>query len=107
MSKFKLMAFTRNDLYYNDYVWTTKYTDDDPRVTGEPDSTLLARKEGWEMLYFVNKLAKLWGWNADTLKHNYQKIERAVRDYVPSEIRSQAGIYQWILNNHKTFWDKI
>jgi hypothetical protein len=45
-------------MYYKDYIWTTKYSTDDPKVTGEPDKTLVSRKEGWEMLYFINKLAE-------------------------------------------------
>lgn len=101
------MAFTKNDMYYADYTWTTKYTNDDPKITGEPDSTLLARKEGWEMLYFVNKLAEKWGWKTPVSVRHYQKIERAVREYVPGDVRSQENIKTWIEQNHTNFWDKV
>lgn len=43
------MAFSKNDLYYKDYIWTAKYSNDDPKITGEPDKTLFARKEGGKM----------------------------------------------------------
>ena len=101
------MGFTKSDLYYNDYIWTTKYNNDDPRVTGEPDSTLLSRKEGWEMLYFVNKLAKVWNWSEPVSVSSYRKIERSVREYVPNSIRSQEGIRKWIEVNYRSFWDKV
>lgn len=101
------MAFSKNDMYYADYIWTTKYTNDDPKVTGEPDRTLLARKEGWEMLYFVNKLSEKWQWKAPVTARNYQKIERAVREYVPGDVRSQEKIKTWIEQNHTNFWDKV
>ena len=98
------MAFSKNDLYYKDYKWTTINSNDDPRVTGKPDSTLLARKEGWEMLYFVNKLVELWNWTASV--SNYQKIERAIRERVPDYVRSQENIRNWIEQNLKPLWDK-
>lgn len=101
------MAFTREMMYYNDYVWSTKYTKDDPRVTGQPDSTLLSRKEGWEMIYFVNKLAQIWGWKDSIHPRSYQKIERSIREYVPSTIRTQKDIQSYIETQYQGFWDKI
>lgn len=99
------MALTKSDLFYEDYIWTTKYSNDDPRVTGEPDSTLLARTEGWEMLYFVNKLVEIWKWKATV--SNYQIIERAIRERVPGSVRSQENIRIWIEQNLKPYWDKV
>lgn len=98
------MAFSKSELYYKDYIWTTKYSNDDPRVTGQPDSTLLARTEGWEMLYFVNKLVEIWNWTASV--SNCQKIERAIRERVPGDVRSQRNIRIWIEQNLKPVWDK-
>ena len=48
------MSIKRSELMYNDYTWTHT-PGDDPRVSGEPDNTMLNRKEGYEMLYFINK----------------------------------------------------
>ena len=101
------MAFNKTDLYYKDYIWTTKYSNDDPRVTCEPDKTLFARKEGWEMLYFVSMLAEKWNWSSPITVSHYQKIERAIREYVPGDVRSQNNIKSWIEQNYKTFWDKV
>ncbi len=101
------MAFNKNDLYYKDYIWTTQYSNDDPKVTGAPDRTLLARREGWEMLYFVNKLAQKWNWQEPVAVRGYQKIERSIREYVPGDVRSQENIKAWIEQNHKAFWDKV
>lgn len=44
-----MALITKSDLHYNDYSWTS-YTGDNPKIKGEPDSTLLNRKEGYEIL---------------------------------------------------------
>lgn len=105
------MPFTKADMYYKDYDWQAKYERDDPRITGEPDSTLLARKEGYEMLYFINALTTQYAkddptWN-NPGKASYQKLERGIREYVPTSIRSQSGIRDWIHQNWRSFWDKV
>lgn len=94
------MAYTKANMLYDDYTWTTKYTDDDPRVRGEPDSTLLARTEGWEMLYFINTCAKKWEWKAGSTS-SMQNLEKIIRTKVPGSIRSQKGIKTWIEANYK------
>ena len=53
-----MALITKSDLHYNDYLWTT-YANDNPKITGEPDSTLLNRMEGYEILYFINKLSEI------------------------------------------------
>lgn len=92
------MAFyDRGDMVYSNYSWTT-YGDDDPKVTGEPDSTLLNRSEGYEVLYFINKMAEI---HSLSNVSSGNKMERMIREDVPSDIRSQANIKNWIENN----WD--
>ncbi|OFX70100.1 MAG: hypothetical protein A2X12_06340 [Bacteroidetes bacterium GWE2_29_8] len=82
---------TKSDLDY-DYSWTT-YDNDDPEISGEPDSTLLNREEGYEMLYFINKLAEKW----DLKKtQDGNKIEKMIKEYVPKNIHSQEKIMNWI-----------
>src|SRR5690349_7070561 len=44
--KTKVMAYKKSDMVFDDYQWHARDEDDDPRVTGEPDSTLLDRQEG-------------------------------------------------------------
>ena len=85
----------KSDLSYTDYTWTT-YAKDDPKVTGVPDSTLLNRKEGYEVLYFINKLAEILNFKQ---KSSGVKIEKMIREQVPENIRSQQGIQNWIKTN--------
>lgn len=88
----------KSDLYYTDYSWTA-YRGDDPRVTGQPDSTLLNRREGYEVLYLINKFAE---------KHDFKqkasgvKTEKMIRNDLPSDIRAQDKIVSWLTTN----WDK-
>jgi len=88
----------KDDLFYKDYKWTT-LLGDDPRVSGEPDSTLLSRKEGYEVLYFVNKYSEKHGFKN---KVSALKVEKIIRTELPTEIRSQSNIKTWIDQN----WSK-
>jgi hypothetical protein len=87
-----MALITKSDLQYNDYSWTT-YTGDNPKVTGEPDSTLLNRKEGYEILYFINKFSEIHELKVKSLA---TKIENMIRNEVPSNLRSQLYVKEWI-----------
>ncbi|OXB04432.1 hypothetical protein [Flavobacterium pectinovorum] len=86
---------TKSDLHYKDYTWTT-VLGDDPTVSGEPDNTLLSRKEGYEILYFVNKFSEK---NNFKNKDSAIKVEKMIRNEVPKETRSQKDIKTWIEQN--------
>jgi len=79
------------------YSWTA-IDDDDPKITGKPDSTLLNKHEGYEVLPFINRFAE---------KHNLKnkssglKAERLIRHDLPSDKRSHAHVNQWLVDN----WD--
>ena len=93
-----MALISKSDLYYKDYKWTA-YPYDNPKVTGKPDSTLLNKHEGYEILYFINAFAE---------KHDFKKIgsatktEKMIRNELPSTIRSQEKIVLWLEDN----WDK-
>ena len=86
---------TKSDLKYNDYSWAT-YSHDNPKVTGNPDSTLLNRKEGYEILYFIDNFCETY-----RLKSKLQaiKIENMIRNEVPNNLHSQEKIKKWIEDN--------
>lgn len=73
---------------------------DDPKISGEPDSTLFNRNELYEVRYLINKLAELWGFKE---KSSCLKIETMIKKHLPSEIRSQSNVKQWIQNNWKLY----
>lgn len=52
----------KTDLVF-EYSWKA-IAPDDPKVTGKPDSTLLNRSEGYEVLAFINRFAE---------KHSFKK----------------------------------
>lgn len=86
----------KSDLKYT-YTWTV-LGDDDPKITGKPDSTFLNRQEGYEVLYFINRIAKNSEWkNIEPCL----KVERLIKDYLPSNVRSHANVYKWIVDNWK------
>lgn len=86
-----------NDLQFN-YSWTT-IAPDDPRVTGVPDSTLLNRNEGYEVLSFINRLAQTSKW---VNKLPALKAERMIKNHLPGDIRSHSNVWKWLVDN----WQK-
>lgn len=95
----KPMAFSKINLKYNDYKWSA-YPSDDPKITGKPDSTLFNRHEGYEMLYLIQTLMETWGLKEIS---SGQKIEKMVKDNLPSTTRSQSGVKDWIYDNWKKY----
>lgn len=89
-----MALFTKSDLKY-EYSWTA-LSGDNPKITGEPDSTLLNRNEGYEMLYFINKFAEKNRWQK---KSSGEILEKMIKEKVPSDIRSQVNIERWIKEN--------
>jgi hypothetical protein len=87
-----MALITKSDLHYNDYSWST-YSNDDPKITGKPDSTLLNRKEGYEILYFINEFSEIHELKVKSLA---TKIEKIIRNEVPSSLHSQENIKEWI-----------
>lgn len=84
----------RGDLTYNDYDWDA-IPEDDPRVRGALDRTQLNRKQGYEIVYFISTMIDKHGF----MPADIVKLERMIRNDVPSEIRTQEGIRDWIKGN--------
>lgn len=89
------MNYSKNDMVYTDYSWTA-IKGDDPKISGKPDSTMFNRHEGYEVLYLINALAKEWNLSQ---KNTGQKMERMIRLKLPTDIRSQENVRNWIKNN--------
>lgn len=85
---------TKNDLNYQ-YSWTST-KGDDPKISGEPDKTLLNRNEGYEILYFINKFCEM---HSLKQKNSALKIEKIIKNDLPSAIRSQENIKDFMYNN--------
>ena len=84
----------KSDLKYS-YSWTA-IPGDNPKVTGEPDSSRFSRHEGYEVLYLINKLAELWKLKNLASAH---KMERMINESLPSNIQTQKGVKDWIKAN--------
>lgn len=95
----EIMALiNKSDLKYK-YEWAT-IPGDDPKITGEPDSTRFSRNEGYEVLYLINKLSDLWNFEN---KKSALKIERMINEGLPSETQSQKKVKTWISVNWKKY----
>ena len=86
-------------MVFKDYKWEAKADHDNPKIIGGTDHAELNRTEGYEMLYFINSLAKTWGWD-DSLSSR-QKLEKVIRTEVPHSIRTHSKIKAWLEANYK------
>lgn len=85
------MPFTTKDLAYRYQPGTTR--GDDPKLRGEPDSSLFNRHEQHEMVYLLNKYC-------DTLHEptigDFQAAEALIHERPPGNLRSQAHVFAWL-----------
>jgi hypothetical protein len=56
-----MALLAKSDLLFPHYRWTAKPSDN-PLLRGEPDESLLNRREDYEVLHFLNQLAEEFGW---------------------------------------------
>lgn len=102
------MAYmTRGQLLFKDYDWHAKEEADNPNVRGFPDSSRLARKEGYEVLAFINHLAKVDKWVLSNEPHDANnlripetghKVERMLR-IMPGNIQGRTKVHDWLKDN--------
>lgn len=72
------------------YSWTA-IPPDDARITGHPDGVFLNRHEGYEVLYFLNRVC--------TDLSAALKAERMIHTLLPSTIRSRKNVLEWLQQN--------
>lgn len=92
-----MVTLTRAELQGR-YSWSA-IGDDNPRLTGEPDSVLLNRHEGYEVLAFINSFLVRHTFNPPpaTRLHGL-KVEQMIAG-VPGHLRSRQHVDEWIVAN--------
>jgi hypothetical protein len=94
-----MALISKADLGFTDYNWTI-FRGDDPRVSGAPDETVFNGSEGHEVLYLINKMAKI---NNFKQKFSGLKVERMLREVLPPEVQTQIDIIHWIGKNWTSY----
>ena len=90
----------REDLKFaNSYKWT-EFKDDDPKITGEPDSTPFNRKEGFEVLALVNRFLTRYKFRQ---KSSGQKVERLIQKHLPIALKTQKHVEDWLVANWEEY----
>jgi hypothetical protein len=84
----------RDNLRYS-YNWRP-IPEDDPRISGEPDSTLFNRNEGLEILFIINTYREKYGLSDLS---QCEIIERIIKEVVPRNFRSQIHVFEWLEQN--------
>ena len=91
-----MAIISKSELKYS-YEWKP-VPENDPRISGEPDLTLLNRSQGPEVLYIINVFAD--SFNLKDLRDGL-KLERIIREDLPGIYRTQLHAFQWLKNNWK------
>jgi len=94
LKTFIMSNFKRSDLQY-DYSWSAD-GDDNPSLRGNPDSSLLDRTEGYEVLYMINKFLDKKGSSSVALG---KRCETAIKTTLPGNTRSQYNVMEWLMGN--------
>jgi hypothetical protein len=90
----------RSDLLYADkYSWTA-LKDDDPKITGIPDSTPFNRKEGYEVLALINRFLAKYKFRQKT---SGQKVERLIKEHLPGALKTQRLVEDWLVANWEEY----
>jgi len=87
-----MFEIDKNDLRYI-YRWNP--IEESSKISGVIDCTLFDRREGNEVLYLINELAKIWEIEEKSL---YLKIEKMINILSP-EPRTQESVKKWIEDN--------
>jgi len=90
------MPLEISQLLFKDYKSSAKADHDNPKIIGGQDHSELNRTEAYEMKYFINSLAKSWGWSENASTSSYQHLEKIIKTEVPETIRTHSKIKEWI-----------
>jgi len=82
------------DLGFKDYAW--KAAGDNPKRKGKIERTQLNRKQGYEVIYFVNTFLEKY-YLTETATG--RKIEEMIRNKVPAVKKDRESIEKWIVEN--------
>ena len=93
------MAYIKNDMVFFDYNWNEKRRNNEVKSIGVNEQAELDRSEGFEMLDYINSLAKTWGWETDNMS-SFRQLERIIRKEVPEDIQTHADILTWLQDNY-------
>ena len=88
----------KSDLKF-EYSWKS-VPPDNPKNRGNPDSSLLNRQEGYEVLDFINDFAVRCGFKQ---KASGLKVERMLKKHLPGDIRGRANVRKWLTDNWEEF----
>lgn len=70
----------------------------DLKELAQPDASRLNRHQWYEVLYFVNMFANLYGKGSPGVAKHAEKL---LHEHVPPELHSHDRIKQWLLDHWK------
>jgi len=95
------MAYERSQMIYTDYNWQASAAKDDPYYTKGSDYSEINKKEGYEVLYFLNHIGRK-RWSSEPTTSTYQKMEKILRNYVPPRSTHKKA-EDFIVNNWNNY----
>jgi hypothetical protein len=92
-----MILVSKLQMAYKSYLWTN-FEEEDPKISGKLDSTIFNKKEGYEMLYIIQKLIEIWKLED---RKSVRKLEKMIFKFLPDEIVKQEDVKNWVRNH----WD--
>lgn len=92
-----MILISKLNMIYKDYLWKN-FEEGDPKVTGKLDSTLFDKREGYEMLYIIEKLVEIWKLED---RRSVRKLEKMIYKFLPDDKQKQEDVKNWVRDN----WD--
>lgn len=75
---------------------------DDPKLRGEPDSSLFNRNEKHEIVYLIGKFVNNFKLSGNKVA-DIQKTERLIHKHLPGDVRSQDRVIEWLRLNFNSY----
>jgi hypothetical protein len=93
------MAYIKSDMVFFDYNWSENENNNASKLVAGKEPEQLNRTNGFEMLNYINSLAKIWGWKTDN-SSSFRHLERIIRKELPADIITHTEILEWIEKNY-------
>lgn len=90
-------VYHKSSMVYKDYSWKT-YSEGDRKITGKLDSTIFNKREGYEVLYLIEKMTEIWKLED---RNSRRKIEEMIHKNLPPDIKRQEDVKNWVRDH----WD--
>ena len=82
------------DMLQHEYAWEATGGDDPEKVRA--DARLLNRKEGYEVIPMIQKVADHLGYETES---DVRQVEDLIATELPGNVRGRDKVFEWLVNH--------